>query len=440
MGVILKKGRQGKLRPSWYGVYEIHGQRHEINLDIPITGRPPRTLREWGDASFESSRARAQEKLAAFVAAARDTKNSKHILEKIYEYETGEVVPEVRLVELPNLWATLPRSKKISQKQLDSYGQKLRRFVAHVQQANPRLTCLTAVKKQIVEEFLQKEEARGIAAKTYNDMVKLLKSVWRKLLPGFPNPLVSAVTKPADIKFRHPFSEEQLQEILKAATQDPFIYPIIVTGMCTAMRRADCCLLQWSDVDLQSGFISVKTSKTSARAEIPIWPVLREILESIPLDARRGYVFPEQAKMFCKNPCGITWRVKKNLRRAQIFTASAGEESKGGRLRHSSGYDFHSFRVTWITMALAQGIPIELVRRVTGHSTVEVVLKHYFKPDRENFRRVLENKMPAFLAGGPRRELTAGTAIAKLRELVFDLSEENFPERRKLILELVRDV
>lgn len=43
--------------------------------------------------------------------------------------------------------------------------------------------------------------------------------------------------------------------------------------------------------------------------------------------------------------------------------------------------------------------PVELVRRVTGHATVEVVLKHYFRPDREQFRAALVGSMPAVLTG-----------------------------------------
>ena len=31
---------------------------------------------------------------------------------------------------------------------------------------------------------------------------------------------------------------------------------------------------------------------------------------------------------------------------------------------------------------------MELVRRVTGHSTVNIVLDHYFRPGREDFRQV----------------------------------------------------
>jgi len=41
-------------------------------------------------------------------------------------------------------------------------------------------------------------------------------------------------------------------------------------------------------------------------------------------------------------------------------------------------------------------MPEELVRRVTGHSTVDVVRKHYFKPGREEFRREFEKAMPKF--------------------------------------------
>ena len=72
-------------------------------------------------------------------------------------------------------------------------------------------------------------------------------------------------------------------------------------------------------------------------------------------------------------------------------------EGKGSR--RASVRDFHSFRVTWITLALAAGVPLELVQRVTGHKTVEVVLKHYFRPGREDFKQRILAAMPRLLAG-----------------------------------------
>jgi integrase len=51
------------------------------------------------------------------------------------------------------------------------------------------------------------------------------------------------------------------------------------------------------------------------------------------------------------------------------------EEVRVNGKRRAWVHDFHSFRVTWITLALAAGVPLELVQRVTGHRTVLVVLR-----------------------------------------------------------------
>ena len=42
---------------------------------------------------------------------------------------------------------------------------------------------------------------------------------------------------------------------------------------------------------------------------------------------------------------------------------------------------------------------MEVARLVTGHKTVEVVLRHYFKPGREHLRAVLGDKLPDVLTG-----------------------------------------
>ena len=60
---------------------------------------------------------------------------------------------------------------------------------------------------------------------------------------------------------------------------------------------------------------------------------------------------------------------------------------------------WHALRVTWVTLALSAGVPIEVARLVTGHQTVDVVLRHYFKPRREHLRAVLGDKLPDVLTG-----------------------------------------
>jgi len=108
-------------------------------------------------------------------------------------------------------------------------------------------------------------------------------------------------------------------------------------------------------------------------------------------------------------------------------------EERKGRQKAASVRDLHALRTTFVTLALSVGVPMELVRRVTGHATVEVVLKHYFRPDREQFKAALVGAMPKVLTGRrgrmkPAEELAAlatkyaaGTATdadkAKFRKL-----------------------
>jgi len=54
-------------------------------------------------------------------------------------------------------------------------------------------------------------------------------------------------------------------------------------------------------------------------------------------------------------------------------------------------------------LAFAAGVPLELVQRVTGHRTVEVVMKHYFRPGREDFRAAILRAMPKMLGNGARQ-------------------------------------
>lgn len=53
-----------------------------------------------------------------------------------------------------------------------------------------------------------------------------------------------------------------------------------------------------------------------------------------------------------------------------------------------------------MTLAVTAGVPMELVTKVTGHKTVDIVLKHYFQPGREDFRRALQSAMPNLLTNG----------------------------------------
>ena len=91
-------------------------------------------------------------------------------------------------------------------------------------------------------------------------------------------------------------------------------------------------------------------------------------------------------------------------------------------------------------MALSAGVPMELVRRVTGHSTVEVVLKHYFRPKREEFRRALESSLPKALTGGIEERFDLPQAVLELGKEAEALKPEELAKKFKALVEKVANM
>lgn len=459
MPVELRTQRDGRIRDTWYGRYEINGRRQYLNLDVKVAGTPPASLslKDDGDALFERSRATAQAKLESIVEEARSQRSSERLVEKLYEIKTGEQIKSVKLADLPAEWSRIARKRTPDERYSKQCQSRLKQFADFVRGQNCKAEELAHVTRTLARAFLDAEGKRGVTAKTWNDTLVLLRATCQHLLPaGSVNPFSGVPTRETETVFRKPFTPEELKAILDAAQGDEFVRPVLVTGVCTAMRRGDCCLLQWFDVDLEKRFLTVKTAKTGQTVSIPIFPLLFDELVARQKGGK-GYVFPEQAAMYLENPDGITWRVRKvfaaagfkdeesngneeaaaKLNRsgetgndAVVHRGDVHAERKGG-LRRASVRDFHSFRVTWVTLALTAGVPLELVQKVTGHKTTDIVLKHYFQPGREDFRRALQSVMPKLLTNGQQ------SPKDEMREIVHRMTGKTIKQDRARLLTLL---
>lgn len=498
MSVQLKTQADGKtLRECWYGIYrDSAGKRRVVNLNVKWAGSPPESgsLRDAGDAKFERSRERAEQALAAFVEESRHKGRAETLTERLIESKTGRAVEYVKIEDLPERWRALGRDASVSEMYLRGCDAQFRRFAEFMRQQNPKAAHLYEVTPADAAAFIQACQA-ALAPSTATDARKLLSKAFEKFLPvGTVNPFSTFIRKRSNgdsgVVHRAPFTPVELARLLVAAQTDPFMHPLIVCAAMTGMRRGDVCNLRWESVDMAGNMITVKTSKTGGKAEIPIFPPLRAVLEASG-GKGKGFVWPEAAAMLAANPDGLTWRFKKivaasftqdgthllpsltpaadveseglaaihekvrpgarrdrmvevltrycagqsvrqierelGVARANVSTdlhhvetwtgkrfvgagiKSAGIKSAVARLtridrangqRAASVRDWHALRTTWVTIALRSGVPMEVLRRVTGHQTVEVVLKNYDQRDREDFRAVLSGALPAVLTGG----------------------------------------
>jgi integrase len=415
----------------WYGRVEVNGKKYSRNMGVEVRGRVPPTLSKTGDIAFERSRAKAQAALEKFQADLKRRSTAEELIQTIHEIRTGARVGSIPLGEIEMHWQALLRRRPLSERYLRQAGARLHRFVEFVKKSNHAICEMAQVQSMVARSFLKAEEERGVAPKTYNNMLIFLRSVFHSLRKDAglaENPFEGIPTREGETFFRHPFTVEELGVIVEKAKADPFIYRLIVTGMCTAMRLGDCCTLLRGSVDLEGGFITVKTSKTGEFVEIPIFPLLREVLVGALKESSTPaphYVFPDLAARYRVTPEYLTNHVRRVFRAAGFFNAEDAkteEERKTLRgevsqlrktgLRRASVRDFHSFRVTWVTLALSAGVPMEIVQKVTGHRTTSIVMKHYFQPGREDLRRTLAGRMPALLVGGePKVEPLGWSAI-----------------------------
>jgi len=506
MRLDLKRYVDGGLRPTWFGVYEVNTKRHVVTL-ARWQGVPPETCKvgDRGDDIFEASRQAALEQLRQIVESEKSEADREQLVQRIHRHRYGQKVETVALATLAQQWK--PRKKSTKAFHADNCRRVIQRFVDYMRDNAPEIKELGAVQGDHVRKFFEHREGKSISAKTYNTELVLLRGLIRNLEPyagAYRDFLKTAPARDENTIHREPFSPDELKDVLIAAEDDPFIRSLIVTAVCTAMRRSDVARLQWRNVDLKKGFITVKTSKTGETVEIPILPLLRDTLITAMGKAKPAptdYVFPEAAKLLATSPDTIDRRLRQVLQRAGFIDAETAkrvrkaEEGRASlpilppvttlrrglaalrrvdmtekrrermkeilnrymsgenvpqiaeqmqiarglvstrladvekmvgsqiirrpalpaiirgstmaepnadapRIRRGSLKGWHSFRTTWITLALSAGVPMELVCRVTGHATTDVVLKHYFRPGREQFKTALQNAMPKLLMNG----------------------------------------
>ncbi|MCX7010220.1 MAG: site-specific integrase [Kiritimatiellaeota bacterium] len=427
-----------ELKPTsnwFYGRFEVNGKRMLVNLAVKIKGRRPPTLREEGDVEFECARTRAQIELEKRIEESKRQTTTETTLRKIYEAKTGQQIGGLALTEIITAWDRVP--------------QKRARSPRYVSQAH---SVLNGVSHRMVLDFLSADDTKKMSPRTWNARLILMRSVFHKLtrVAGLTeNPFDGIPTKEEETAHREPFSEEELLKIFAVAKeQDPFIYPAVITGAFTGMRRGDVCLLNWDDVDLARGFIMRRQSKSGHAVEIPILKPLHDLFVALPDRAQGAFCFPELARMYQENPMGLTYRMGKVLLSAfKEGTATKDDfiKDKTGILRQdrkvgsrrANRRGFHSFRATLATMLLQRGASEEMVRLIVGHSTVDVTRRYYFKPKAEEMTRTMQAAVPAGLLNGKTEKSSQQQACDILKAMTAATWKKDRNRALKLLAEFV---
>jgi len=158
------------------------------------------------------------------------------------------------------------------------------------------------------------------------------------------------------------FTPEQSRALLKAAKEDvdPYTYMFILIGLNTGMRHKEIISLAYRHIDYDKARIYLPDAKTGSRYQ-PFPKSLIRFLQhhQVTLEDPNGWVFPAKSKT------GHRTYMKSQFSRT---VARAGLPPKQ--------FTPHTMRHTAITRLIEAGTPLEVVRKVSGHKTHQMVMRY----------------------------------------------------------------
>lgn len=147
--------------------------------------------------------------------------------------------------------------------------------------------------------------------------------------------------------------------------------PVFVVALETGLRKSDLLGLNWSSVDWKAGTITVKTGKTGQEIVIPMSRTCRQALEECkarPIAGRNVFV-TEDGKPISDMTVRRYFAIAKQI---------AGITR---RLR------FHDLRHTFGSTLASAGVPLQIIAKALGHSTVRMS-ERYARPSLESLKSI----------------------------------------------------
>jgi len=174
-------------------------------------------------------------------------------------------------------------------------------------------------------------------------------------------------------------THEEAGKLLNAVKGDR-LEALFVTAIASGCRLGELLALEWSDVDLIAGILSVtksqqelngvlkikppKTKKSRGKIDLPDYATVALI------EHRKRMLIEGNAaaeRVFCNQHGGA-------LRRSHFHRQSWKPLLKRAELPH---FHFHSLRHTNISLSLAAGVPVRDVSERAGHAKASMTLDRY---------------------------------------------------------------
>ena len=314
---------------------------------------------------------------------------AKHVAR---QYENREIAAGLKVKkagfktirDLCNWYMQLPKVQR-----LISYERKVFASVHLLNHLGSKR--LVNVDADVLEKYRERRAGEGAQSGTIDYEIGALSAMYRlavkrKKIQGDLVPGEFPIAR--EINPRRITSEDEFFKLYTAADAD--FADVLLCGYETAMRSGEICSLRVNQIYLNIAHISGVTvdyidlgifdTKTGARRTVPVSPKLKEVLEHrLHGLGPDDYVFTYAGRGGYKKhytPVAVSIKFKALCKSAGIPHGDKALNEKGERV----GVVFHCFRHTRTTRWVEMGFSDEIIRRATGHRSLEAY-QNYVKLD-----------------------------------------------------------
>lgn len=130
---------------------------------------------------FEASRENARRAFDKLVHELKDHGSNERLLEKLISLRSGDQSKDVAVAALFAEWSAIPRAASVSSRHEQNVKAMFTRFARFVSQAAPSVQFVSMVTPRIAERFMDGETKRGVSAKTFNEILGVMRKVFEHL-------------------------------------------------------------------------------------------------------------------------------------------------------------------------------------------------------------------------------------------------------------------
>lgn len=214
-----------------------------------------------------------------------------------------------------------------------------------------------------LQRYVKQRQGAGAANATMNSELATLSHLLHRAVDwGWLDRAVKIPRLREDNRRLIYLTQEQIDRLLDAARADTCweIYPFILIGLHTAMRKTEILSMRWAHVDWARRVIHIPVAK-SGRREQPITAALADYLASLrALTPGAVWVFPAD-----DSASGHRIAIEKPFRRVVAAAGLNPQEITRHTLRHTA-----------ITHLVQAGVDLPTVQRISGHKTLAMVARY----------------------------------------------------------------